>query len=165
MKLTTRFAAMVLAIVLLLSLGITAASADSCYEMIKYTFSVEENGDFAWLGQGMLVAGQEPENPEQDAVFFVVDFGTGYASVVGRNSEGVPESCMWLEAEPTELLLASMQVAGSYEALASSLDQCTELVMILESGEEQGCVYITNAEEAQAYLTQMQEALESAIAE
>jgi hypothetical protein len=55
--------------------------------------------------------------------------------------------------------------AASYEALASSLDQCTELVMILESGEEQGCVYITNAEEAQAYLTQMQEALESAIAE
>lgn len=165
MKLTTRFAAMVLAIVLLLSLGMTAASADSCYEMLKYTFSVEDNGDFAWLGQGMLVEAKEPEDPAQDAVFFVVDFGSGYASVIGRNMEGLPESCMWMEAEPSELLLASMQVAGSYEILASSLDQCTELVMILESGAEQGCVYITNAEEAQAYLTQMQEALENAIEE
>jgi hypothetical protein len=70
-----------------------------------------------------------------------------------------------MEAEPSEMLLASMQVAGSYDVLASSLDQCTELIMILESGQEQGTVYITNAEEAQAYLTQMQEALENAVAE
>lgn len=165
MKLTTRFAAMALAIVLVLGLGMTAACADSCYEMLKYTFSVEDNGDFAWLGQGMLVEGKEPESPEQDAVFFVVDFGSGYASVIGRNSEGQPESCLWMETEPSELLLASMQVAGSYDILASSLDQCVELVMILESGQEQGAVYITNAEEAQAYLTQMQEALENAVAE
>lgn len=163
MKCFPRLLALALACALLLGLGMTAASADTCYEMIKYTFSVEENGDFAWLGQGMLVAGEEPETEEQDAVFFVVDFGSGYASVIGRNAEGAPESCMWLEAQPAELLLASMQVAGSYEILAAELDQCTELVIILESGEEQGRVYIASAGDAQAYLTLMQEAMENAV--
>ena len=163
MKLFTRLLAMTLACALLLSLGMTAACADTCYEMIKYTFSVEENGDFAWLGQGMLVAGEEPEDPAQDAVFFVVDFSSGYASVLGRNAEGKPESCLWMEAEPAELLLSSVQVAASYETLASALDQCTELVIILESGEEDGRVYIASAGDAQAYLTLMQEAMENAI--
>lgn len=164
MKLFTRLVAMALAAMLVLGLGMTAASADTCYEMLKYTFSVEDNGDFAWLGQGMLVEGEEPETEEQDAVFFVVDFGSGYASVIGRNAEGAPESCMWLEAEPAELLLASMQVAGSYEILAAELDQCTELVIILESGEEQGHIYIASAEDAQTYLTLMQETMENALA-
>lgn len=164
MKLFTRLLAMTLACVLLLGLGMTTACADTCYEMLKYTFSVEDNGDFAWLGQGMLVEGEEPEDAEQDSVFFVVDFGSGYASVLGRNAEGAPESCMWLEAQPQELLLASMQVAGSYEILAAELDQCTSLVMILELGEEEGRAYVTNAEEAQLYLTQMQEAMENALA-
>ena len=163
MKWFTRLAAMMLATMLVLALGMTAASADTCYEMLKYTFSVEDNGDFAWLGQGMLVEGEEPETEEQDAVFFVVDFSSNYASVIGRNAEGEPESCMWLEAQPADLLLASMQVAGSYEVLAAELDQCTELVIILESGEEQGRVYIASPEDAQAYLTLMQEAMENAI--
>lgn len=163
MKLFTRLLAMMLACALLLGLGMTAASADTCYEMIKYTFSVEENGDFAWLGQGMLVEGEEPENAEQDAVFFVVDFESGFASVIGRNDEGEPESCMWLEAEPADLLLASVQVAASYETLAGALDQCNQLVIVLESGEEDGRVYVASPEDAQAYLTLMQEAMENAV--
>ena len=35
---------------------------------------------------------------------------------------------------------------------------------ILELGEEEGRAYVTNAEEAQLYLTQMQEAMENALA-
>ena len=162
MKLFTRFAAMLLACILLMSFSMTAACADTCYEMLKYTFSVEDNGDFAWLGQGMLVEGEEPENPEQDAVFFYVSFASGYASVIGRNAEGEPESCLWMEADPVNLLLASMQVAGSYEMLAGNLDQCTELVLVLEGNADAEPVYIASAEDANTYVTLMQEALEGA---
>ena len=68
MKTFYRLLAMLLACTLLLGLGMTAACADTCYEMIKYTFSVEDNGEFAWLGQGTLVPGEEPENPEEPDV-------------------------------------------------------------------------------------------------
>ena len=47
MKCFPRLLALALACALLLGLGMTAACADTCYEMIKYTFSVEDNGDFA----------------------------------------------------------------------------------------------------------------------
>lgn len=159
MKMITRLAAMMLACILLLSLGMTAACADTCYEMIKFTFSVEDNGDFAWLGQGMLVEDDEPESEEENAVFFVVDFDSGYASVIGRNAQGAPESCLWMEAEASQLLLATVQLAASYEQLSEYLDQCNQLVMVLESGEEDGRIYIASPEDAQAYLTLMQEAL------
>ena len=165
MKTFYRLLAMLLACTLLLGLGMTAACADTCYEMIKFTFSVEDNGDFAWLGQGTLVPGEEPDDPENYPVFFVIAFDSGYASVLGLNAEGQPESCLWMEPDPAELLLASVQVAASYEELAGSLDQCTGLVMILDAGDDAEPLYISNAEEAQAYLTMMQAALENPEAE
>ena len=162
MKTFYRLLAMLLACTLLLGLGMTAACADTCYEMIKYTFSVEDNGEFAWLGQGTLVPGEEPENPEDYPVFFVIAFDSGYASVLGLNAQSQPESCLWMEPDPSELLLASVQVAASYEELAGSLDECTGLVIILDAGEDVEPLYISRAEEAQAYLTLMQTALNPA---
>ncbi len=161
MKTFSRVLAMLLACAMLLGLGMTTACADNCYEMLKYTFSVEDNGDFAWLGQGMLVEGEEPENPENDAVFFYISFNGGKASVIGRNADGKPETCMWLEADEGELLLASIQVASSYQDLSTYLDQCNGLVMVLDTGDEADTVYITNAEEAEAYVTLLLEALEA----
>ena len=64
--------------------------------------------------------------------------------------------------DPVNLLLASMQVAGSYEMLAGNLDQCTELVLVLEGNADAEPVYIASAEDANTYVTLMQEALEGA---
>ena len=107
----------------------------------------------------MLVPGEEPDSEDKNAVFFYISFESGYASVIGRNAEGEPESCIWLEAEPAELLLASVQVAASYEQLCEYLDECTELVLVLESGEESELIYIASPADAEAYLTLMQAAL------
>lgn len=165
MKTFYRLLAMLLACTLLLGLGMTAACADTCYEMIKFTFSVEDNGDFAWLGQGTLMPGDEPKDPANNPVFFVIAFDSGYASVIGLNASGEPENCLWLEPDPAELLLASVQVAASYEELSGSLDQCTQLVIILDAGEDAEPLYIASAEDAQAYLTMMQDALGNSEAE
>lgn len=150
---------MALALVCALLLGMApAALADTCYETLKYTFSIEDNGDFAWLGQGMLVPGEE-SGEEREAVFFYVNFESGYASVIGRNAEGEPESCMWMEADPAELLLSTVQVAASYEQLCEYLDECKELVLVLDSGEDSEQIYVASPEDAQAYLTLMQAAM------
>ncbi len=157
---------MALALVCAMAMGlVTVAHADTCYEMLKYTFSIEDNGDFAWLGQGTLVPGEEPAEESSNAVFFYVSFESGYASVIGRNAEGEPESCLWMEANPADLLLASVQVAASYDQLTEALDQCTELVLVLESGEESEMIYIASSEDAQAYLTLLQSAMENMAAE
>lgn len=154
-----RLLAMLLACALLLGLAPTAC-ADTCYETLKYTFSMEDNGDFAWLGQGMLLPGEEPEDATQNAIFFYISFESGYATVMGRNAAGEPESCMWLEAEPAQLLLASVQVAASYELLAEMMDQCDELVLVLDNGEEAHRIYIASPEDAQVYLQMMQTTLD-----
>lgn len=149
-----------LALVCALLLGLApAAMADTCYETLKYTFSIEDNGEFAWLGQGMLVPGEETEEEERNAVFFYVNFESGYASVIGRNADGAPESCMWMEADPAELLLSTVQVAASYEQLCEYLDECKELVLVLDSGEDTEQIYVASPEDAQAYLTLMQAAM------
>lgn len=150
-----------LALVCALTLGFAAAAqADTCYETLKYTFSIEDNGDFAWLGQGTLVPGEESETDSGDSVFFYISFEGSYASVIGRNADGQPESCLWMEADPAELLLASVQVAASYEQLCEYLDDCTELVLVLDSGEEDARIYVASPEDAEAYLKLMQAALE-----
>ena len=40
---------------------------------------MEGNGDFAWLGQGTLVPGEEPDDPENYPVFFVIALGFTFA--------------------------------------------------------------------------------------
>lgn len=156
-----RLLVLVLACTLLLGL-IAPAHADTCYETLKYTFSMEDNGDFAWLGQGVLMPGEESTETEEDFVFFYISFADGYASVIGRNAQGQPESCMWLEPEPANLLLASVQVAMGYEQLIEYLDECTGLVLLLDSGTENERIYIASPEDATAYLTMIQAASEAA---
>ncbi len=160
MKYLSRLLALVLGLMLIL--GAAPALADTCYETLKYTFSSDDNGDFGWLGQGMLVESEAVEDPEKDAVFFYVSFDRGYASVVGRNAEGQPETCMWMEAEPADLLMAAVQVAASYETLNGYVDQCTQLVLVISTDAEAEPVYITDAENAQAFIDLILSAMEGA---
>ena len=126
-----RLMALVLVCALLLALA-PAALADSCYESLKNTFSIEENGEFAFLGPVMLLDDETLTGGEVNGVFFHVFFSEGYATLVGRNAEGQPETSIWIEPDNGELLLACIQVAASYEVLCSALDECETLVLIME---------------------------------
>lgn len=148
-----------LALALVCALVLTfapAALADTCYETLKNTFSVEDNGEFAYLGLVMLLNDKAFASEEVNGVYFHAFFTEGYATLVGRNAEGVPEICIWMQPDPNELLLACVQVAASYEVLSSSLDHCDSLTLIMELGEEVGNVGIASPEDAQAFLEMIQ---------
>lgn len=153
-----RLLALTLVCALMLCLA-PAALADTCYESLKNTFSIEENGDFAFLGPVMLLNDEELAGEEVNAVYFHVFFTEGYATLVGRNAEGQPETSVWIEPDPGELLLACIQVAASYEVLCESLDECETLMLIMELGEEVGNICIASPEDAQAFLMLIQSEL------
>ncbi|MBR4067096.1 MAG: hypothetical protein IKK08_00545 [Clostridia bacterium] len=153
-----RLTAVALVCALLLSLA-PAALADTCYESLKNTFSIEENGDFAFLGPVMLLNDETLTSEEVNGVFFHVFFTDGYATLVGRNADGQPEVSVWIEPDPGELMLACVQVAASYEVLCTSLDQCDKLTLIMELGEEVGNISIASPEDAQAFLMLIQSEL------
>lgn len=153
-----RLVALTLVCALLVGLC-SVACADTCYESLKNTFSIEENGDFAFLGPVMLLNDEDLAGDEVNGVFFHVFFSEGYATLVGRNAEGQPETSIWIEPDNGELLLACIQVAASYEVLCSALDECETLVLIMELGEEIGSLAITNPEDANAFLAMIQSEL------
>lgn len=154
------FRLMAVALVCALLLGLApAALADTCYESLKNTFSIEENGDFAFLGPVMLLNDETLTSEEVNGVFFHVFFTDGYATLVGRNTDGQPEVSVWIEPDPGELMLACVQVAASYEVLCTSLDQCDKLTLIMELGEEVGNISIASPEDAQAFLLLIQSEL------
>lgn len=153
-----RLVALTLVCALLMSLC-SVACADTCYESLKNTFSIEENGEFAFLGPVMLLNDETLTSEEVNGVFFHVFFTDGYATLVGRNAEGQPEVSVWIEPDPGELMLACVQVAASYEALSTALDQCDNLTLIMELGEEVGNISISSPEDAQAFLMLIQSEL------
>lgn len=153
-----RLMALVLVCALLLALA-PAALADSCYESLKNTFSIEENGEFAFLGPVMLLDDETLTSGEVNGVFFHAFFTEGYATLVGRNADGQPEVSVWIQPDPGELMLACVQVAASYEALCTALDQCDKLTLIMELGEEIGNISIASPDDAQAFLMLIQSEL------
>ncbi|MBE5802259.1 MAG: hypothetical protein E7319_08240 [Clostridiales bacterium] len=158
MKKTLRFVAFVMISILLLGMVTTAATADTCYEVLKLVYEDNENDTFVYLGEGSAVAGDE----DNDIVFFISSLEGEFVSVTGMNTLGKPETYIWTGVSTGDNLLAALQFCIGFESFEELLDECDSLVGIILLSEDADPIYIEDVDDANNFIDIVKQVLEDA---
>lgn len=157
MKKSFRLLAMTLVCVLAVMLPLSCASADMCYELIKYAFSAKESPEFIYLGEPMLL--EDPGDMEENTVFMLLSLPEGIVILSGKNANHESETIIWAEVDALDVLVAALQVSNGYDELTAYLDECTQMTYMVIMNEDNASVMVDNAEDAQAFADAIQQAV------